>query len=83
MNTPLGLALLRDKRVPLKSKLLALGAGVVELLQLPIESIVALVLPIIGAAGDLAIDGAEVSSVPSSSPHSLCRAWRKPKSSSR
>ena len=65
MNTPLGLALLRDKRVALKSKLLALGAGVavvgvVELLQLPVEGVVALILPVLGAAGDLAVDGAEV-----------------------
>lgn len=69
MNAPLGYALLRDRRVPLRPKLVALGfglaaAGLVELLQIPIESVFALVLPIVGAAGDVAVDGAEAVIIP-------------------
>jgi len=64
MNMPLGYALLRDRRVPIRTKLIALGigaatVGTIELLQLPIEGVVAMLLPFIGAAGDLALDGAE------------------------
>jgi hypothetical protein len=64
MNMPLGYALLRDRRVPIRTKLIALGigaatVGAIELLQLPIEGVVAMLLPFIGAAGDLALDGAE------------------------
>ena len=54
----LGLKLLRDHRV------LALGIGAatiagIEILQLPAEGIIAALLPFVGAAGDLALDGAE------------------------
>ena len=64
MNMPLGYALLRDRRVPIRTKLIALGIGAagigaIELLQLPVEGVVAALLPLIGAAGDLALDGAE------------------------
>jgi hypothetical protein len=64
MNMPLGYALLRDRRVPIRTKLIALGigaatVGAIEFLQLPIEGVVAMLLPFIGAAGDLALDGAE------------------------
>jgi hypothetical protein len=64
MNMTLGYALLRDRRVPIRSKLIALGigaatVGAIELLQLPIEGVVAALLPLIGAAGDIALDGAE------------------------
>jgi hypothetical protein len=64
MNMTLGYALLRDRRVPIRTKLIALGMGAaafgaVELLQLPVEGVVAALLPFIGAAGDLALDGAE------------------------
>jgi len=64
MNMTLGYALLRDRRVPIRSKLIALGigaatVGAIELLQLPIEGVVAAVLPLIGVAGDFALDGAE------------------------
>lgn len=64
MNLSLGYALLRDRRVPIKTKLIALGigaagVGVVELLQIPIEGVVAVLLPFVGVAGDLALDGAE------------------------
>jgi hypothetical protein len=64
MNMTLGYALLRDRRVPIRTKLIALGigaagVGAIELLQLPVEGVVAALLPLIGAAGDLALDGAE------------------------
>lgn len=64
MKIALGYALLRDRRVPVRTKLIALGLGaagigVIELLQLPIEGLVAALLPFVGAAGDLALDGAE------------------------
>jgi hypothetical protein len=60
----LGLKLLRDSRVPIRSKLIALGIGAatiagIEILQLPAEGIIAALLPFVGAAGDLALDGAE------------------------
>jgi hypothetical protein len=69
MNAPLGYALLRDRRVPLRPKLVALGAGlaaagIIELLQVPVESVLALFLPVVGAAGDIALDGAEAVIVP-------------------
>jgi hypothetical protein len=64
MNMRLGYALLRDRRVPIRTKLIALGigaasVGAIELLQLPVEGVVAALLPFIGATGDLALDGAE------------------------
>jgi hypothetical protein len=64
MSMQLGYALLRDRRVSIRAKLIALGIGAaaigaIELLQLPVEGVVAALLPFIGAAGDLALDGAE------------------------
>jgi hypothetical protein len=64
MNMTLGYALLRDRRVPIRTKLIALGigaagVGAIELLLLPVEGVVVALLPLIGAAGDLALDGAE------------------------
>jgi hypothetical protein len=69
MNAPLGYALLRDRRVPLRPKLAALGvgfvaAGLIEFLQIPLESVFALILPVVGATGDIAVDGAEAVIVP-------------------
>jgi hypothetical protein len=75
MNAPLGYALLRDRRVSLRPKFMALGAGlavmgIIQLLQIPFESVLALVLPGVGAAGDVAVDGADpVDAVPGSSKH--------------
>ena len=64
VNLALGYTLLRDRRVSIRAKLIALGIGAavigaVEMLQLPIEGVLAAFLPFIGAAGDLALDGAE------------------------
>ena len=55
MNIHLGYALLRDRRVSVRSKLIALTVGLaftglVELLQLPFESVFALLAPVAGAA---------------------------------
>jgi hypothetical protein len=64
MNFTLGYALLRDRRVPIRTKLIALGigaaaVGAIEALELPIEGVVAALLPFLGVAGDFALDGAE------------------------
>ncbi|MBV8175160.1 MAG: hypothetical protein JO151_11445 [Verrucomicrobia bacterium] len=69
MNAPLGYALLRDHRVSLRPKLVALCiglavAGLIELLQIPVESVLAFVLPVVGAAGDVALDGVEAVVLP-------------------
>jgi hypothetical protein len=59
-----GMRLLRDGRVPIKSKLaaLALGLGavfVLEILELPLQTLLFL-LPVVGIAADFAIDGVEL-----------------------
>jgi len=64
MNPRLGYALLRDRRISIRAKLIALAigaavVGLVELLQIPFESVAAFILPAIGIAGDVAVDGAE------------------------
>jgi hypothetical protein len=64
MNIQLGYALLRDRRVPLRPKIIALAIGaacfgLIEILQIPLESVFAAVLPILGIAGDVVLDGAE------------------------
>ena len=69
MNAPLGYALLRDRRVSIRPKLVALGvglaaAGLIEFLQIPLESVFALILPVVGVTGDVAVDGAEAVIVP-------------------
>lgn len=60
----LGIALLRDRRVPITAKGLALllGAGVtaaVIALELPLEGLIAFLVPFIGLAGDAVLDGLE------------------------
>jgi hypothetical protein len=64
MNPRLGYALLRDRRISIRAKLIALGigaavVGLVELLQIPFESVAAMFLPIVGITGDVAVDGSE------------------------
>ena len=64
LDVRFGFALMKDGRVPLRSKLMAvlLGAGVtalVEGFEVPVEVVFAALLPILGAAGDVVMDGAE------------------------
>src|SRR5436305_14511241 len=61
----LGYALLRDRRVRFASKAasLAIGLGalvLVAVLELPVEEIVAAVVPFAGVGGDLLLDGVEI-----------------------
>ena len=65
IDMKLGFALMRDSRVPLRSKFIAalLGlaiTGIVEVLEIPVEGVLAALLPFLGAAGDMALDGAEL-----------------------
>jgi hypothetical protein len=60
----LGFALMRDARIPLRSKLLSFviafaATGIVEVFEVPVEGVLAAVLPFLGIAGDFAIDGLE------------------------
>jgi hypothetical protein len=60
-----GFRLLRDARVPVKTKMLALGLGlgavfVLEILELPLQLALTLLLPLVGMAADFAIDGVEL-----------------------
>ncbi len=65
----LGFALLRDRRVSVATKALALamGAGLTSLLvavEFPLEGIMAAMLPFVGWVIDAAVDGMEVLIVP-------------------
>lgn len=65
LDPKFGLKLLRDKRVPLQPKIaaLALGLGavfVLQILELPFEAALALFLPLLGLATDIALNGAEL-----------------------
>jgi hypothetical protein len=65
LDVKLGFALMCDRRVPLRSKLTALllglaVIGLVEFFELPVEGLIATLLPILGMVGDIAIDGAEL-----------------------
>jgi len=65
LDMKFGFALMRDHRIPLRSKamavLLGLGiTGLVEVLEIPVEGILSILMPILGAAGDVVIDGAEL-----------------------
>ncbi len=71
-NNPLdvkfGAALLRDRRVPVKSKLLAFGVGIgllalLMVFELPIEAIVTLLAPLLMPL-DFLLDGAELVALP-------------------
>ena len=61
----LGFALLKDARLPIRLKAIAVLSGllitvILELVELPFEAIFAGLLPMIGIPGDIAIDGIEV-----------------------
>ncbi len=60
-----GFALMRDRRIPLRFKLLAFLiafgiTGTAELLEIPGETILSALVPILGAIGDVTLDGAEM-----------------------
>lgn len=64
LNVPLGIALLKDRRVPVGKKLFAVGLGLaltagLAALELPLETILAALLPFAGVALDVLFDGAE------------------------
>jgi L-cystine uptake protein TcyP (sodium:dicarboxylate symporter family) len=68
LDFKLGYALLRDGRVPMRCKFLALAAGfifgvILEVLEIPLETILAAV-PFLGLATDLVVDGAEMIVLP-------------------
>lgn len=65
----LGVRLLRDKRVPLRTKGQSLMLGVfalmaLEILELPIQTALWMLLPLVGFAADVAVDGLELLAVP-------------------
>ncbi|MBW3636532.1 MAG: hypothetical protein KY445_08725 [Armatimonadetes bacterium] len=65
LDFKLGLRLLRDGRVPFKSKIAGLGLGlgavfILEILELPLQTALMLLLPFVGIAADLALDGVEL-----------------------
>ncbi len=69
LDWKLGLRLFRDGRVPASTKALAVGLGVaalavLQVMELPIESALALLVPVLGFAGDIAIEGVEILAVP-------------------
>jgi len=60
-----GLKLLRDARVPMKSKIAAFALGlaavfVLEILELPLQTALWLLLPVVGMVADFAVDGIEL-----------------------
>ena len=64
LDIKLGFALLRDRRIPLGSKLIALAIGGALMaafiaLELPLEAVWAIVLPGLGLGLDGMLDGAE------------------------
>jgi hypothetical protein len=63
-DVKLGSALLKDRRVPVGTKLMAMALGIalvtlIEMLEIPIETIVAFLLPIVGIGLNIAVDGLE------------------------
>lgn len=64
VDVRLGVALLKDSRVALKSKLMSLGLGIVAILLLdtlefPLEMLIATLLPFVGLGINLVGDGIE------------------------
>ena len=65
----LGMQLMRDSRVPARSKWQAVIIGVLalvalEVLELPLQTAMMVFLPLIGMAADFFIDGIEILAVP-------------------
>ena len=66
MNIRLGYRLLRDRRVPIRAKLMALGIGAacigaLEVLELPLEGVLAAILPLIGITGEILLQASRAS----------------------
>lgn len=64
LDFKLGVSLLRDRRIPVPTKLLALGIGVgltmlLEAFEMPLETLLAVLLPGVGMAANFAMDGLE------------------------
>ncbi len=64
LDARLGVALLKDRRIPVRAKLIAAGLGViammaVNVLELPVDTLIALLLPGVGIAADAVFNGAE------------------------
>jgi len=64
-----GFALMRDSRIPVGSKLLALGVGVAITaalvgFELPLEALLGIFAPLLGFAADVMIDGLEIVVLP-------------------
>jgi len=64
LDIHLGLALLRDRRVPIATKVLALmmgaaGMALLVALELPVETLLALLIPALGLVADAVLDGLE------------------------
>ncbi len=69
LDWKLGLRLLRDRRVASATKMSAFGIGLValvalEVLEMPLQMALALLIPILGLAADFALDGIELLAVP-------------------
>ncbi len=61
--------MLKDRGIPVTSKVLALGVGValtgaLVLLEVPFEFLVGLLVPVVGLGADVAIDGVEALIMP-------------------
>ena len=64
MDIKLGWKLLKDNRVPIRAKLAALGIGAaciaaLEALELPLDTVLAAILPLVGITGDIVLGGTE------------------------
>lgn len=69
VDVKLGFALGRDRRVPVTAKMAALALGFVltfalDMFELPLETVLAFLLPVIGFGINLAVDGAELIALP-------------------
>lgn len=64
VDIKLGMALLRDSRVPVTAKLTSMGLGIalvalIDTLEFPMEALLAVLLPVLGMGINLAGDGIE------------------------
>lgn len=83
LNFRLGFALMRDRRVPILTKLAALASGVtltaiLIAIEFPLESLLGVLVPFLGAGLDLIVDGLEVVALPLLL-SSLIIRWMAPK----